>query len=307
MPTTRRLKRYVRRFDEALEREYLSKYNDKMREVIEYALEGGKRMRPAIIYDILHSLGKISGEEIDGSYLAFTTEFIHTSSLIIDDLPCMDNDDMRRGKDSVHKHYDLFTAKMVSTLLISDAHNMLFKMYDSVNNSDLEERVLIVLDNITTNIGIEGAAYGQYLDMLPKYSNEFARDVLNDELNKYTMSETIQEIVEKKTGVIFEIAFVSAFVLGGGDINKIDLVKQASHYFGTIFQIYDDLIDEEEDRRRMVNGLTPNYVIRFGREHTLEVMGKSIIEFKKILTDLNLYSKFFNDIILKLYRIVKKG
>ena len=143
--------------------------------------------------------------------------------------------------------------------------------------------------------------------MLPKYSNEFARNVLDGEITKYTMAETIQEIVEKKTGVIFEIAFVSAYVLGGGDTTKVDLIKQASHYFGTIFQIYDDLMDEEEDRSRMVNGLTPNYVIRFGREHSLEVMGKSIIEFRKIMMNLNLYSKFFNDIILKLYRVVKKG
>ena len=88
-------------------------------------------------------------------------------------------------------------------------------------------------------------------------------DVLDGEITNYTMAETIQEIVEKKTGVIFEIAFVSAYVLGGGDIKKIELIKQASHYFGTIFQIYDDFKDEEEDRDRMVNGLTPNYVIRF--------------------------------------------
>ena len=116
MPTTRRLKRYARRFNEALEKEYLSKYDDKMREVIEYALVGGKRMRPAIIYDILHSLGKRSGEEIDGSYLAFTTEFIHTSSLIIDDLPCMDDDDFRRGRLSFHKKYTISQSQIVAQI-----------------------------------------------------------------------------------------------------------------------------------------------------------------------------------------------
>tara|TARA_B100000902_G_C27205807_1_gene861577 strand:- start:178 stop:1107 length:930 start_codon:yes stop_codon:yes gene_type:complete len=305
MLITRKLKRYARRFDEALERDYLSGYNHELNDVLKYALTGGKRMRPAIIYDILHTMGK-NDIEIDGSNIAFMTELIHTSSLIIDDLPCMDNDDMRRGRETVHKRYGLLAAKMVSTLLISDSHSMLFRMYENVkgnwNGDDLEDRILLVLDNITTNIGIEGAAYGQYLDMLPKYSNEFTNDIIRNEVEKYNREETIQEIVEKKTGVIFEIAFVSAYIFGGGDLKKIQLVKMASHYFGTVFQIYDDFLDEVEDRQRMVNDLTPNYVIRFGREHTLNVMKKSILEFRIIMRGLGLYSKFFNDLMLYLYR-----
>ena len=73
-------------------------------------------MRPAIIYDIFRSL---SGDKtvIDSSYIAFTTELIHSSSLIIDDLPCMDNDEMRRGRETVHKRYGILAAKMASTLL----------------------------------------------------------------------------------------------------------------------------------------------------------------------------------------------
>lgn len=305
MLITRRLKRYAHKFDTALERDYLSGYNHELSDVLKYAITGGKRMRPAIIYDILRTMGK-DGIEIDGSYIALMTELIHTSSLIIDDLPCMDNDEMRRGRETVHKRYGLLAAKMVSTLLISDSHSMLFRMYESIKGTwggeDLEDRILLVLNNITTNIGIEGAAYGQYLDMLPKYSDEFTNDVIRGEVEQYNREETIQEIVEKKTGVIFEIAFVSAYIFGGGDLSKLHLVKLASHYFGTVFQIYDDFLDEEEDRKRMVNDLTPNYVIRFGREHTLNVMRKSILEFRIIMRGLGLYSKFFNDLMLYLYR-----
>ena len=70
--------------------------------------------------------------------------------------------------------------------------------------------------------------------MIPKYSDEFVEDVLNNEIKNYNREDSIQEIVEKKTGVIFEIAFVSSYIIGGGDIKKIDDVKLASHYFGTI-------------------------------------------------------------------------
>ena len=304
MLITRKLKRYSKKFNKSLTNNYLSLYdsNPDMREILKYTLDGGKRMRPAIIYDILKTLNN----DIDGSNIAITIELIHTSSLIIDDLPCMDNDDIRRGKESLHKHYGLLTAKIASTVLISDAHMMLFKMYDTVSDQyttdDLENRILYILENITTNIGIDGAAYGQYLDMIPKYSDEFVEDVLNNEIKNYNREDSIQEIVEKKTGVIFEIAFVSSYIIGGGDIKKIDDVKLASHYFGTIFQIYDDFMDEELDKSRMVNGLTPNYVIRFGRDHSIDVMKKTITEFKTIMTRLGLYSKFFSEMILYIFK-----
>ena len=300
MLITRKLKRYANKFNNSLTSNYLSLYetSPEMREILEYTLKGGKRMRPAIIYDILNTFNR----DIDGSNIATTIELIHTSSLIIDDLPCMDNDDIRRGKESLHKKYGLLSAKITSTVLISDAHMMLFKMYDAVSSQyetdDLENRILYILDNITTNIGIDGAAYGQYLDMLPKYTDEFVEDVLDKEIKNYNNENSIQEIVEKKTGVIFEIAFVSAYTIGGGDMKKIDDVKKASHYFGTIFQIYDDFMDEELDKTRMGNGLTPNYVIRFGREHSIEVMNKSINEFRKIMKYLGLYSKFFSEMLL---------
>ena len=304
MLLTRKLKRYARRFDNVLKSEYFGLYDDKIREILEYTLKGGKRMRPAIIYDILHSLGK-NGVEIDGKYLALMTEFIHTSSLIIDDLPCMDNDDMRRGRESVHKRYGLLASKLVSTLLMSDAHTMLFKMYDNIDCDDIDDRLLKVLDVVTSNIGIKGAAYGQYLDMLPKYSNEFVEDVINTEIKEYTSENIIGKIIEKKTGVIFEIAFVSAYILGGGDLEDLERVKKVSYDFGMIFQIYDDYKDEEEDRKRMINGLTPNYVIRFGRERALLKMRSCILSFRENMIELGLYSKFFNDMMLFLYKNFK--
>ena len=219
----------------------------------------------------------------------------------------MDNDDLRRGRETVHNRYGILAAKMVSTLLISDAHTMLFKMYDSLkgNLADLDDRMLIVLENITTNIGVEGAAYGQYLDMIPKYSNDF-RETMEGELENYSTDSVLQQIIEKKTGVIFEIAFISAFVFGGGNLQHLDSVIKASHDFGRIFQIYDDLKDESEDRKRMVNGLTPNYVIRFGRTQALRVVSQSIYNFRNTMIQLGLYSKFFNDMMLRIYRDMKE-
>ena len=71
-------------------------------------------------------------------------------------------------------------------------------MYEQLKSMvDLDKRMMIVLENITTNIGIEGAAYGQYLDMIPKYSNEFSKEVLEGEVKNYNTESMLQQIIEK--------------------------------------------------------------------------------------------------------------
>src|SRR5947209_4745416 len=99
---------YKERFEPHLTKAILS-FGDKnnLRDACEYALSsGGKRFRPALVYMMGDALG--GSKDIDGAALA--TEFFHTASLIADDLPCMDDDDMRRGRPTVHKMYGEATA-----------------------------------------------------------------------------------------------------------------------------------------------------------------------------------------------------
>ena len=307
---TERLKKYSKKFNYKIRTRYFSMYNDspEIKKILQYSMKGGKRMRPAIVNEIIRILNrsKLKEKRIDSSDIAIMNELIHSSSLIIDDLPCMDNDDLRRGKPTIHKKYGLLGAKMISTLLISDAYTILYRLFDTIKEKEIytkmecEERMLLLLDNLTKNIGIEGAAYGQYLDLLPTYSLEFQEEVLGDEIKRYTTSENIQEIIDKKTGVIFEISFISAYLLAGGSLEHIERVQQAAHCFGTAFQIYDDILDVDKDRLRIVNGLTSNYVLCFGKEQSNLMLRKSIYQFRTIMIELGLYSSFFNELGLSL-------
>ena len=105
-------------------------------------------------------------------------------------------------------------------------------------------------------------------------------------------------MIYKKTTVLFELAFVSSYILSGGDINNIDKVKEATRHFGLAFQISDDFLDEKQDTDRIVKGLTPNYVINFGKEISYQVLKESVYWFRKIMMELNLWSRLFNDISL---------
>ncbi|MDR3625103.1 MAG: polyprenyl synthetase family protein [Chlamydiales bacterium] len=207
----------------------------KLKEACAYALlNGGKRFRPVIVLLCAKAIGK----NCDVSDAALAVEFFHTASLIADDFPCMDNDDLRRNKPSLHKAFGEATALLASYALISAGYRSIYKNA-VIMKEGAEKAFLLAIENATQNTGILGATGGQFLDLYPPN-----QDV-----------DTLKEILNKKTVTLFEVAFVLGWIFGGGDLKKISIVKQVAYHWGMAFQIADDLDDIAQDntQEREVN------------------------------------------------------
>lgn len=242
-----------------------------LREACQYAiLNGGKRFRPALVLMIAESIG-LNRDVID---VALAVEYFHTASLIADDLPCMDDEDMRRNKPSVHKVYGEAVALLSSYALISAGYERLAKAAEllklsGVINSD--RLCVMALQNVSSNTGILGATGGQFLDMHP----------LNYSLR------AVEEMIYRKTVSLFEISFVLGWLFGGGNVDQIEEVKKAAYHFGMAFQIADDYEDAEEDAE---NNRLMNIVAVVGKDNVKKLFLEQIEAFRFVSESLTLKS-----------------
>ncbi len=249
----------------------------KMRDACEYALlSGGKRLRPIITMMVADGLGN----DLDVSSVALSVEFMHTASLIADDLPCMDNEDERRDKTSLHKVYGESVALLASYSLIFAAYEKIHENTEIMKAASppfsgfAGEVCALALKHSSYCAGISGATMGQYLDLYPPNQN----------------FETVKEVLYKKTVTLFEIAFVFGWLFGGGMISKLDEVKQCAYHFGMAFQIADDMGDLEQDEK---NQREINAAKVLGRERAFAVFQKEMECFQNLLKELNLNTPSF--------------
>lgn len=249
---------------ERIERDFGAKTT--LRDACEYALmNGGKRFRPALVLMIAKALGK----GFDVADAALGVEYFHTASLIADDLPCMDDDDERRNKPSLHKVYGESVALLASYALIAAGYESLVKntkIYPDASQS--AQLCVLGLENAAHNTGILGATGGQLLDLYP----------VDDTLESYF------EIIDKKTVTLFEISFVYGWIFGGGDVSRLGLVKSCAAHFGRAFQIADDIGDCEQDRG---NG-APNLANSVGLEKAMALFKSELELFEEDLGALGL-------------------
>jgi len=197
----------------------------RLHEAMRYAvLSGGKRLRPLLVYATGECL-EIDLQKLDP--LAAAIELIHAFSLIHDDLPAMDDDDLRRGQPTVHRAFDEATA-----ILAADALQPLaFQVIASAKGLSDRERVLAI--NITAAAcGSLGMTGGQSIDLASE--------------GKYISSETLQEMHSLKTGALFSACVMSTCEMSASinDSDKIRLENFASK-IGLAFQIRDDILDIE--------------------------------------------------------------
>jgi geranylgeranyl diphosphate synthase type II len=243
-----------------------------LREACEYALlNGGKRLRPALVYLIAEALG---GKN-DVSQPALAIEYFHTASLVADDLPCMDDDDVRRTKPSAHKVFGEAAALLVSYALIAAGYGCLEK---GAHIPGGERICTLALANAAFNTGLFGATGGQYLDIAPPDLSE----------------ATLREVIHKKTVSLFEIAFVFGWLYGGGAEEKLSLVKKAASHFGMAFQMEDDLGDVEQDA---ANGRTVNMAGVFGVEQTKRWIAEEVRHYRETLRELGLERSALMDLV----------
>ena len=196
--------------------------DEKLRESMAYSLmAGGKRLRPILLMAAADAVG------VDGTRflpVACALEMIHTYSLIHDDLPAMDNDELRRGKPTNHVVYGEGTAILAGDALLTLAFTVILRQKDVP-----AEALLRVVDEISRAAGAEGMVGGQMLDLEAEN-----RQILIDELRRVHMG---------KTGALFRAALRSGAILAGAAEDQLEALTAYANHFGLAFQITDDILD----------------------------------------------------------------
>ena len=194
---------------------------DGLLESMHYSLTaGGKRIRPMLVLEFC----RISGGNIENTLpVACAIEMLHTYSLIHDDLPCMDNDALRRGKPTNHVVYGECTATLAGDALQAEA-------FGTIARSQLpaEARVTCV-EILADAVGSDGMCAGQYLDMVGEH-----KLLSEDELN---------DINSRKTGSLLTAACRMGVAAAGGNEAMLDAAAQYGACVGAAFQIRDDILD----------------------------------------------------------------
>ncbi len=221
------------------------------------SINGGKRIRPFLV-GLSSKIAKISFK--NSFILSSSIECIHSYSLIHDDLPCMDDDDYRRGRLSTHKKFNESVA-----ILAGDAlHDLAYELLSNDLKVSDTRLILKIINYLSYSIGNKGLALGQSLDL------EYEKKNIN--------KKKILKMYSNKTGKLFEYSFCSPFILANSSINKIKFAKEYGQLFGLIFQIVDDIIDEIGTLKKI--GKTPGKDYKQGKSTLLSVMGKNkVIKF----------------------------
>ena len=231
------LREYASSFEAALPR-YLPRGDDPVSRAMRYGMEaGGKRVRPALVLAFCELFG---GEKDRAMPFAAAVEMIHGYSLIHDDLPCMDDDDLRRGRPSCHKRFGEATALLAGDALLTEA----FACAAAGEFSpELNCRAISVLAKAA---GAGGMIAGQQLDMLYE-SAPVTRAQLED-MNR------------KKTGALLSAACLLGCVAANADIPRTFGAARYADALGLLFQITDDLLDagEEPGKATWVSLLGPD-------------------------------------------------
>ena len=179
---------------------------------------GGKRLRPFLVYECANLFNVPFEKSI---YAASAIEMIHCYSLIHDDLPAMDDDDMRRGHKTLHKEFDEDIAILTGDALLSDAFYVIAKNYEEAN---IVKRLILLLSQFSGGSGMVG---GQFLDLYP------ISDSQND----------IKYMNELKTGALIKCATLFGAVLGQVDKDAENILLKFGDLIGKAFQITDDILD----------------------------------------------------------------
>ncbi len=194
---------------------------DEVVEAMKYSLSnGGKRLRPVLCLEFAKACG---ADRYIALELACAIEYVHTYSLIHDDLPCMDNDDMRRGKPSCHKKFNEATALLAGDALLTHAFQII-----AVSNIDDDKKALAV-QLLSQNSGVEGMLGGQVIDL--KYESQ---------------SPTFKQLLSVhrlKTGALISAACLLGCIAAGASDLKISAASRFAYNLGIAFQIKDDILD----------------------------------------------------------------
>ncbi|MDR1272417.1 MAG: polyprenyl synthetase family protein [Clostridiales Family XIII bacterium] len=259
-------------------------------DAMKYTLEaGGKRIRPVLL---LLSCEFAGGKVADAIPYACAVEFIHSYSLIHDDLPAMDDDDLRRGKPTNHKVFGEAVAILAGDGLLNSACELMLR--DMMMNFDkpktLNPRIRAACA-IMRNAGCKGMIAGQVADI--------------ENIKKSVSPDMVDYIHLNKTAAMIKASIVAGAYLGGADTDTINNLRDYGESIGLVFQITDDILDMTSTAEQL--GKTPGKDIRdskitypavYGMEHSLgrveELTERAIFSVLKCKADPNKIDVFIN-------------
>jgi geranylgeranyl diphosphate synthase type II len=189
---------------------------------------GGKRFRPAVSFAAATA---VCGDGSVALPFALAIEMIHTYSLIHDDLPAMDDDDLRRGMPTNHKKYGEAIAILSGDTLLTDAFSMLTG--SAVRKNYSSEVLMACVHEISTASGSHGMAGGQALDVI---SEGLSLDL-----------PTLELLHTRKTGALIRASVITGALAAGADAAQLESFKRYADRLGLAFQIADDILDVEGD------------------------------------------------------------
>lgn len=240
-------------------------YDKTVKEAMNYSfLAGGKRLRPLIMLETFEALGG-KGDVIYPFMAAL--EMVHNYSLVHDDLPAIDNDELRRGRPTTHKAYGESMAILAGDGLLSLSFETAVKAFNAEN----ADPVLIAraLSVFARKIGMDGMLSGESVD------------VEVEKKNLPVDMELLMYIHEKKTAALLECAFMVGGILAGCDTNVIKTLEQIGRLVGISFQIRDDILDiigNEEELGKPIGSDEKNGKITYVSINGLEKSEKDVEE-----------------------------
>lgn len=241
-----------------------------------YSLKiGGKRIRPLLMICTHNMYSKNKSEILP---FAAAMEMIHTYSLIHDDLPSMDNDDLRRGKPTNHKIYGEAMAILAGDSLLNEA---MYLMITNCLSGDLNK--IKASHIIAKSSGVDGMIKGQIIDIKSE----------GHKIDK----DTLLEMHKNKTGQLITASIVAGAIVGGGSSEEVEILKSFGENLGLAFQIKDDILDVEGDSKLLGksqsdgNNNKTNFITMYGIEKCKEFCDNITQECYMLLNKINKNTK----------------
>jgi len=284
MNIEKKLKTFSSWFNEILKKQLTTGEPQKLFDAMHYSLNaGGKRIRPFLMFESAKICGVKNLENLTD--IAIAIEMIHTYSLIHDDLPSMDNDDLRRGKPTCHKVFGEAIAILAGDGLLTHA-------FERISSTNLDPEKLIKIINILAkNTGIYGMVAGQAGDILAEKEGSF---------------KDIKFIHENKTTKFIQACCEIGAIVADCSEKKQNALKTYGYHIGMAFQIWDDILDVIGDTKKLGKtagkDLTQNkltYPSIYGLEKSKEI-AKSHIE--KAIESISIFKE--NETLVELAKFI---
>ena len=272
-----------------------------LRKMIDYSIQGGKRIRPMIVLELC---SKMNINKDITKYLIIAIELLHNASIILDDMPFMDDDKYRRNKLCLHKKYGLVNSKITANFMITEAYK-----YFSYLNKNTNLNCILKMINLVTYVNNKNQdiCLGQYYDL-------YSFKDKNTEIN-----ETLIYNINLKTIPLFAISFMSPFIMSHNypnyslksndtysknDINYNKYINNIAISFSYMFQICDDFEDIEKDSK--TENLN-NHIKIIGKVKAYEMYKANKNIFFENIEKLKINSEFFSGLVILIDNKIQKN